>query len=143
MSNHNKTLTEKDNTTTTTTTTANTSTTDIRQTNCNCRHKTTCPLNGQCLTSGVIYQATVTEQDSGKEETYTGITDNQFKTRFNNHNSTFRHSSKRNNTSLSNYIWTLKDKQIEYKIRWEIIAKCQSYSPSTDACNLCLRKNTQ
>ena len=98
------------------------------------------PLNGQCLMSGVVYQATVTEQDSGKEETHTGITGNQFKTRFNNHNSTFRHSSKRNNTSLSNYIWTLKDKQIEYKIRWEIIAKCQSYSPSTDVCSLCLRE---
>ena len=125
ISNYRKTLTEKDNTATT----ANKSTTNTRLTDCNCRQKTTCPLNGQCLTTDMVYQATVTEQDSGKEETYTGITANQFKTRFNNHNSIFR----QNHTPLSNHIWTLKDKQIECKIRWEISAKSQSYSPSTDA----------
>ena len=27
---------------------------------CNCRNKDLCPLNGACLTSNVIYEATVT-----------------------------------------------------------------------------------
>ena len=50
-----------------------------------------CPLNGQCLTKSVIYQATVTTEDDGSKETYIGLTKNVFKERFNGHKMTFRH----------------------------------------------------
>jgi hypothetical protein len=108
--------------------------------NCNCRDKTLCPLNKQCLTSGLIYQATVTRQDNNRQETYIGLTDNTFKTRYNGHNCTFRHNSKRNTTTLSQYIWTLKDKDIQYDITWKTITKGQSYNPTTNRCNLCLKE---
>ena len=40
---------------------------------CNCRQKVTCPLNGNCLQSSVIYQATVTRNDNNTTETYIGL----------------------------------------------------------------------
>ena len=70
---------------------------------CNCRKPADCPLNGQCLTKSVIYQATVTTEDDGSKETYIGLTKNTFKEQFNGHKTTFRHSNKRNNTELSKY----------------------------------------
>ena len=36
------------------------------------------------------------------------------------------------------YIWSLKEKNIEYKITWKILGKAHSYSNRTKKCNLCL-----
>ena len=33
---------------------------------CNLRKKDTCPLSGKCLTTNVVYQATVTRDDSNE-----------------------------------------------------------------------------
>ena len=104
---------------------------------CNCRGKI-CPLDGKCLTSSIIYQATVTRQDNDKSETYIGLTDNSFKTRFNGHTCSFRNRDKRNATTLSQYIWTLKDSDIPFSIKWKLVTRSSAYSPSTKTCNLCL-----
>ena len=37
---------------------------------CNCRQKNNCPLNGNCLQSSVVYQATVTRNDNNTSEKY-------------------------------------------------------------------------
>ena len=42
---------------------------------CNCRKKEECPLDGECLVSEVVYQATVTTQDA--QETYIGLLNSQ------------------------------------------------------------------
>ena len=78
----------------------------------------TCPLNGNCLQSSVVYQATVTRQDNNITETYVGLTENDFKTRYRNHTASFRHAKHRNSTELSKYIWTLKDNNINFFISW-------------------------
>ena len=49
---------------------------------CNCRQKDACPLDGNCLQPSVIYQATVTSKDNPTPETYIGLTENEFKTRY-------------------------------------------------------------
>ena len=51
---------------------------------CNCREKPNCPLNGACLTKGIVYMAEVTTQDQ-KRKQYIGMTENDFKGRFNMH----------------------------------------------------------
>ena len=99
--------------------------------NCNCRNPETCPLDGHCLATGVIYQATVTRLDNDKEETYVGLTAGNFKTRFSLHTSSFRNNRK-NATTLSRHIWDLKDKEIQFKIGWKILAMSNSYSPATN-----------
>ena len=49
---------------------------------CNCRKKPECPLEGNCLQTNVIYQATVARETT--TETYVGLATN-FKERYRNH----------------------------------------------------------
>ena len=90
-----------------------------KSSNCNCRNKDDCPLEGKCLTESVIYQATVTRSDTTKQETYFGLTENQFKTRYRSHVSSFKNIKYRNSTELSKHIWTLKDANVQYSIKLE------------------------
>ena len=53
-------------------------------------------------------------QDNNITETYVGLTENDFKTRYRNHTASFRHAKHRNSTELSKYIWTLKDNSINF-----------------------------
>ena len=55
---------------------------------CNCRKKDECPVQGKCLQSGVIYQATVTRGDN-RVDTYIGLSEPPFKERWRNHKSNF------------------------------------------------------
>ena len=50
----------------------------------------TCPVDGQCQTKSIIYQSTVTRHDNNKEETYVGLTENTFKSRYDGHTCSFR-----------------------------------------------------
>ena len=53
---------------------------------CNCINKDTCPLDGNCRASNIVYQATLTtEQDPPSVETYVGLTATEFKERHSNH----------------------------------------------------------
>ena len=105
---------------------------------CNCRKKDTCPLDGNCLEPAVIYQAKVTRKDTGECETYVGLTENEFKTRYRNHTASFRNQSSRNSTELSKHVWHLKDNNIDYDIAWRILARAKPYNSSSKRCNLCI-----
>ena len=107
---------------------------------CNCRQKNACPLNGNCLQSSVVYQATVTRNDNNTAETYIGLTENDFKTRYRNHTASFRHTRLRNSTELSKHIWTLKDSNIDHFISWRIISSSSPYNSASKRCNLCLKE---
>ena len=107
---------------------------------CNCmKGPAACPVNGACQTQGVVYQATVTREDTGKTETYTGVTARPFKKRLYEHTQDMN-SKKRKGTSLSNYVWKLKDQKIKYDLSWKILSRRKSFNPSTRRCNLCLRE---
>ena len=105
---------------------------------CNCRVQTECPLSGNCLKESVVYQATVSTEDNNPPQTYVGLTENSFKTRYSNHKSSFSHANKRHNTELSNYIWSLKNKLTKFKVTWRILKHAASYNPTSNRCNLCL-----
>ena len=102
---------------------------------CNCRKKPDCPLEGKCLQSNVIYQATVTTATT--TETYVGLATN-FKERYRNHQSSFRRSNRRNKTELSKYIWTLQDSKEPFQVKWKVLKKCKPYSNNSKQCNLWL-----
>ena len=104
---------------------------------CNCRKTAECPMSGHCLKNSVIYQATITTADEPKQ-TYIGLTENSFKTRYTNHRSSFKNKSKKFSTELSKYIWNLKDKNADYKITWKILRQAKAYNNATSRCNLCL-----
>ena len=102
---------------------------------CNCREPSKCPLKGECLVKDVVYQATVSTAES--LETYVGLTATEFKTRWRNHQMSFKHENKRNDTELSKHLWLLKDQKKDFSISWKILAKAKSYTNLTKRCNLC------
>ncbi|XP_057313453.1 uncharacterized protein LOC130654828 [Hydractinia symbiolongicarpus] len=95
-----------------------------KQQPCNCRDKSQCPLNGDCLATCIIYKAEVKYVD--KEEFYYGLCEGEFKERFNNHKKSFRHEKYRNETELSKLIWRLKDDGTDFKISWSIEKRATS-----------------
>ena len=105
---------------------------------CNCRQRNNCPLKGKCLTKAVVYQATVTNSNNNENQTYVGLTETSFKTRYLNHTSSFRNNQKKNATELSKHVWTLKETNTPYTINWKILKQCQPYSNKSKRCNLCL-----
>ncbi|XP_061900734.1 uncharacterized protein LOC133648549 [Entelurus aequoreus] len=107
---------------------------------CNCRKKPDCPLNGGCLQSSVVYQAKVIRKDINTSDTYVGLTEGEFKTRWNNHKASFRCKRLRNTTELSKHIWNLKDNNVEYSITWQILASSTPYNSGNKRCNLCLKE---
>ena len=76
----------------------NTNTKDTKA--CNCQQKNTSPLNGNCLQSSLIYQATVTRKESSTPETYIRPMENDFKTSY--RNQTPHHSDTQHTEILSN-----------------------------------------
>ena len=104
--------------------------------NCNCRLKTECPLNGECQQSCLVYKATVTTPSEVKE--YIGCTESSFKIRFANHKQSFKHEKHSKATTLSSYIWKLKNSHTKYDISWEILSKAAPYSCGSRRCDLCL-----
>ena len=101
----------------------------------NCRKKEECPLEGNCLSKGIVYQAQVTS--ASKTETYVGLTATEFKARFRNHQVSFNNETRKNDTELSKHIWRLKSKEQHFTIKWKILAKAKPYSNLTKRCNLC------
>ena len=102
---------------------------------CNCRKKDHCPLEGKCLETNLVYQAIITTDTT--TESYVGLATN-FKERYRNHNTSFRHANKRNSTELPKHVRKLKDAKTPFSIKWKIIRKCNPYNNITKKCNLCL-----
>ena len=100
--------------------------------NCNCRVPNQCPVNNECLTENVVYQATL---PSGVN--YIGMTSNTFKTRYNNHKQSFKSEYKKNTTTLAQYIWNNKLTPSPH-IEWKILKRCSVYQPGQRNCNLCI-----
>ena len=103
---------------------------------CNCRNKNTCPLEGNCNIRNIVYQAEVTTPQT--KETYIGLCDTTFKERYRNHVCSFRNERYKNVTELSKHIWSLKERKINYQIKWRKVKQAKSYSNVNKKCNLCL-----
>ena len=85
-------------------------------------------------------QARLIFDNNNTSETYIGLTENTFKTRYRNHSASFRHTKHRNSTELSKHVWSLKDNNIGYSISWRIISSSSSYNSSSKRCNHCLKE---
>ena len=109
------------------------STHDLPQ-SCNCREPANCPLNGNCLQLSVIYQATVETNDNKPSQTYIGLTENSFKTRFTNHRNSFKDHKKKLSTELSKHVWKLKEANVNFQISWKILKHAASYNPVSERC---------
>ena len=103
---------------------------------CNCRKPEECPMKGKCLSSQVVYKATVNSEDASVS--YVGLAGGTFKERFNNHKKSFKNIAYQRETELSKYIWGLKNDNKDYVIEWEILKKSNTHKRQSGQCNLCL-----
>ena len=86
----------------------------------------------------VCYRADVTRLDTGAVETYTGITKDSFKKRFSDHKSSFKNKKYEHSTTLSSYVWKLKNENVPYRVSWDIAGRAAPFNPATNICRLCL-----
>ena len=106
---------------------------------CNCRSKSSCPLNGDCMQSSLVYICKAdTPNIIENHPHYIGLTENTFKDRFYKHKNSFKYESKRNATELSNFVWENKHTNTETNLVWNILDKARAYRPETKRCLLCL-----
>ena len=105
---------------------------------CNCRENgDLCPLEGQCLQGPMVYKATVTTNESNPiTKVYHGMTGGTFKKRYGGHKYDFKHKDKYG-TTLSRYIWRLRDMNVKFSIKWQIKEKAPIYKPGSKECKLC------
>ena len=75
---------------------------DEQNQSCKCKNPSECPLQNVCETKNVIYKATVTTNNNNNEDNniekedemvYIGVTENEFKTRYTQHKSTFKNQN--------------------------------------------------
>ena len=82
----------------------NNSPTSTSQNGCNCRKKEQCPLDNNCLSTSVIYNAQVTTDEDTTGKNYIGLTEGTFKQRYTQHKLSFRNRKYTNSTELSKLI---------------------------------------
>ena len=110
---------------------------------CNFRDKVRCPLEGKCKQGCVVYKVEV-YSDSGNDinkKVYFGSTQGEFKARYYNHKTSFSNEKYRHSTTLSRYVWEVKDKKgIDPILKWEVIKKCRKYMAGDRDCMLCVEE---
>ena len=118
---------------------------------CNCeggRNGEGCVVEGDhCLTDNCVYLAKLSYEATHpitglmvqNNKNYFGLTQNQFKTRFSGHKTSFNLQAYKNSTTLSRKVWELKEATppIDYDLKFSIIKLAQAYTKESKACALC------
>ena len=105
---------------------------------CNGRRPADWPMARDCLRSFMIYQGTVTMEDSKPDQTYVVLMEISFKMRFANHKSSYKDPSKRLSTEPSKHVWCSKEAKLKFRITWKILKQTTPFSSVLNCCNLCL-----
>ena len=108
---------------------------------CNCR-KEECPLEGECIVESVVYKAKIKDKNSN-EVVYYGSTDGHFKQRLYNHRTDFRFDKNKNNTTLAQHVWKMKEKKESVNVKWSIVKKCKKYKSGSKMCDVCLSEKLE
>ena len=104
---------------------------------CNCRAKPDCPLNGECKSNNIVYEAIVTAEGRSIRN-YIGMAEHSFKSWYTDHKQSFENKVYATKTSLSRYLWKLKEAGIKHSIKWSIMLRVCAYCGGSRQCNLCL-----
>lgn len=107
---------------------------------CSCRakDKANCPLDNQCMSRAITYKAVVKAGEVIPDQNYLGATEPPWKERLGNHKQSFTKEYKRNDSSLSQYIWKLREDGIHADVTWSIMSHSFPYRCGSRKCDLCL-----
>ena len=104
---------------------------------CNCSSKAVCPLNGECLSECIIYQADA-KPSIGDSRKYIGLCEPSFKGRYGDHTLSMKHRKYSTKTELSNFYWSQKDHGHDVEVSFSKLCQCSPYRSGAKYCNLCL-----
>ena len=105
---------------------------------CDCRVKFECLLNGQWQVINIIYKWTVLLSPDKPNKVYLGTAEGGFKKQFYGNRKLFNNKGSANDTTLSKYIWELKEtSNSSPALIWSIAKKVPSYSNISKKCLLC------
>ena len=82
------------------------------------------------------------QSNTGKQDSYIGVKENEFKTRYNKHISSFKLEHRLSSTTLSEHIWNLKKSKMDHTIEWEILDKAYPIRHPLEDANSALRKES-
>ena len=68
---------------------------DTNKQNFNCCANNTCPLDGKCLSSNIVYSAEVVIGNNQLGDKYFGICKTEFKTRLGNYKNSFKNTKRK------------------------------------------------
>ena len=102
---------------------------------CSCQQKSDCPLNRNCPSECLVYNAAV---NTSTTKNYYGTCVKRFKERYNNPTSSFKNKSRQKSKEVSSCIWELKENRKNYTTDWLISVKVHLYICGTRKCDLCL-----
>ena len=90
------------------------------------------------LTNKIVYKAKIESNDDFNQlsKVNSGISEAEFRSKYNNRTMSFRNRTHENDSKLSKFIWSLKDQNKKFDIKWSIFKK----SSRSKLCNLCLLK---
>ena len=105
---------------------------------CNCKNRNDYPLDGNYQASDIIYKC-IASTTVNPNKIYLETAEGNFKKRYYNHKTSFKNREKANDTTLSKYVWEVKDKYKETpSLKWSIVKSVPGYSNITKKCLLCL-----
>jgi hypothetical protein len=109
---------------------------------CNCRDGVaSCPMGGNCLDKSMVYKAEVSTSRGKKH--YYGQTYRTFKERFYGHQHDLRHNHKAESTTLSQYVWKMREQGEQPLITWSKVTSAKPYMLGGRACQLCITEKTE
>ena len=66
------------------------------------------------------------------------MAETEFKLRFYNHESSFKNYQHRSKTTLSQYVWKMKEEGEPFEIKWNLLSKSRPYVCGSRKCDLCI-----
>ena len=102
---------------------------------CSCpnNRKDTCPLENKCLSSAIVYQATM--ETTG--HFYVGLCETNFKKRYAKHKFDFKSEECAKSTTLAAHVWGTGQNP-DPAIKWKILKQSSPRRPGDKECQLCL-----
>ena len=92
-----------------------------------------------------MYKAEVLKdgESEGSGHLYIGMASGEFKIRHRNHTKSFRLENYEKETELSKFVWSLKRKNISFKVNFSILSCEKPYRKETGSCNLCSKEKIE
>ena len=117
---------------------------DVAEVPAPCPHTRTvpCPMpgSGECNKDNVVYNAKVISDGGQTVQTYIGCSQN-FADRYYKHRSDFMNPKTKHATTLSTYVWELKDQGKDFDISWKIIDRGPLFNHASKRCRLCIKES--